>query len=61
MTVLMTEKKANAIISVERDKHLLTDKAASERIIETEPEADRKALTEYSNSKEYLEFRMKNG
>lgn len=61
MTVLMTKEKADAIASVERDKHLLTDKAAEERIRTTEPISIREQLKKHSESRDYLDFRMKNG
>ncbi len=61
MTVLVTKKKKDALASVERDRGLLTDKAAAERSIEAEPAHRRKHLEKVSKSRAYLEFRMKNG
>ena len=61
MSVLMTKKKADAIRSVERDAHLISDKTAAERVISTEPRAVRQELERFANSREYQEFRMKHG
>jgi hypothetical protein len=61
MSVLMTKKKADAIASAERDQHLLTDKAARERVLEAEPERKRKSLRKVAESRWLQDFRMRAG
>lgn len=67
MSVLMSKKRAAAIASVDRDKHLLTDKACEERIDEAWDAADTKChgakgapMTEQERV-EWTKLRMKLG
>ncbi len=57
----MTKRKAEALASVELDRHLLTDEAARDRVLDAEPQEDRDALKRYSQGREYLDFRMRHG
>lgn len=61
MSVLMTKAKAQAIESAKRDRHLISDAAERERIISTEPPQDRDRLRKVSESRKYLDARMKAG
>lgn len=58
MTVLMSKKKADAIAAAGRDRHLLTDRAALERVNEADGgEPDLSVLED----RFWLELRMKAG
>lgn len=60
--IVMRIKHWEAMQSAERDRHLLTDRAETERL--TECCTDEKEIEEYkkfSESREYLDFRMKMG
>lgn len=61
MGVLVTRKKAKALDSVQRDRNLLSDNAARDRILEAEPERLHKPLRKVGESRGYLEMRMKAG
>lgn len=57
MSVLMSKGKADAIRSVERDKYLLTDRAAEQRIDEGSTKAERVTLSKTEKEK-WIEARM---
>ncbi len=58
MGVLMTRRKAEALRSIERDRHLLSDKAAQERY--EEATQGEKRLTK-AEQRAWDEFRQKIG
>lgn len=60
MSVLVTRKKYAAMISIERDKYLLSDGARRDRALNAEPSSDRSALKKVWNSRKWREFLDKN-
>ena len=62
MSVLMTQRKADAIASVTRDRSLLTDSAERDRVLEaeckTEQEFERRRK---KNNNDWVDFRMRVG